>query len=440
MASTKLTRVSATSSEKKLTISTWIKRSYTGEESIIGNNNNGSNWSMFYFNGANKLQFASYISGSYVVRYTTNRVFNDVGAWYHLVATVDVSLASPEVKVYVNGEEQTSLQYNVTPSQNADIGWFNDWNFEIGVQFDTSYYLNGTLADLYYIQGYIHPASTFGETDSTTGIWKPKTNPTINYGGNGGNSLHLKFENSASMHTDSGSNNITLSTAGTLSQTKDCPSHNFSTLNPIVRLASGSNAYSQGANTFTDASGSYNTCFSTIGMFNGQGKYYAEFKVASGSSILFGIADHKASGVIDRIQRGENRYLGEYANAYGYQMNGNFYYNGSSTSTGYDSFTTANVIGMAVDMDNLKIYWHKDGVYQNSKDPASDNGESINAPTGAYHMAISAASSAANVNFGNGLFGTTAITSAGTNAAGHGLFEFNVPTGYTALSSKGLNE
>ena len=48
------------------------------------------------------------------------------------------------------------------------------------------------------------------------------------------------------------------------------------------------------------------------------------------------------------------RYLGEYANSYGYQRNGNFYYNGSSTSTGYDSFTTNDIIGMAVDMDNLK--------------------------------------------------------------------------------------
>ena len=54
-------------------------------------------------------------------------------------------------------------------------------------------------------------------------------------------------------------------------------------------------------------------------------------------------------------------------------------------------------------------------------------------------MAISVASSVANVNFGNGIFGTTAISSAGTNAAGHGLFEYDVPSGYTALSSKGLN-
>ena len=42
-------------------------------------------------------------------------------------------------------------------------------------------------------------------------------------------------------------------------------------------------------------------------------------------------------------------------------------------------------------------------------------------------------------NFGNGYFGTTAITSAGTNASGNGDFEYDVPTGFTALCTKGLN-
>ena len=43
-------------------------------------------------------------------------------------------------------------------------------------------------------------------------------------------------------------------------------------------------------------------------------------------------------------------------------------------------------------------------------------------------------------NFGNGYFRTDAISSAGTNASGIGIFEYDVPSGYTALSTKGLNE
>ena len=42
-------------------------------------------------------------------------------------------------------------------------------------------------------------------------------------------------------------------------------------------------------------------------------------------------------------------------------------------------------------------------------------------------------------NFGNGYFASTAVSSAGTNASGNGIFEYDVPTGFTALSTKGLN-
>ena len=284
-----------------------------------------------------------------------------------------------------------------------------------------------------FVDGTALTPSSFGETDSTTGEWTIKASPSVTYGSNG----FFILKNSGSVTDQSGNSNNWTVNSGTLSNTEDCPDNNFATLNVLVRSSGG--AFSQGCNTFTDTSGSYQSAFSSIGMFNGQGKYYAEFKVVSGTSLLFGIADKKLAGVIDRIEDGETRYLGEYANSYGYQRSGTFYYNGSSSSTGYDSFTTNDIIGLAVDMENLKIYWHKNGTYQNSKDPASNNGETIVAPDECYHMAVSVASSVANANFGNGTFGTTAISSEGTNASGHGKFEYNVPTGYTALCTKGIN-
>ena len=436
MATTKIYRTLAANNQKKLTISCWVKRHSAGEQGICGSWYNGAYHGILYFDSNGTLRFYDY-RNSYIMRKYTNAQFNDVGAWYHIVANFDCSISSPTGKLYVNGVEQ-SLETDTNYSQNATTSWNTDYTFNIGSYSGSGNYFNGIIADFYFIQGYTYEAATFGETDATTGAWKPITNPTINYSGTGGNSCHLKFENSANMDLDSGSNNVSFTTSGTLTQTKDCPSHNFATLNNLVRTSGG--AFTQGNNTFTDTSGSYQTCFSTIGMFNGQGKYYAEFKVVSGTSLLFGIADYKLAGVIDRIEDGETRYLGEYANSYGYQRSGLFYYNGSSTGTNYDSYTTDDIIGMAVDMDNLKIYWHKNGTYQGSKNPASNNGETIVAPDQAYHMAISVASSAANANFGNGIFGTTAISSAGTNAAGHGLFEYDVPSGYTALSSKGLNE
>ena len=43
-----------------------------------------------------------------------------------------------------------------------------------------------------------------------------------------------------------------------------------------------------------------------------------------------------------------------------------------------------------------------------------------------------------SINTGNGYFGTTAITSAGSNGNGS-LFEYDVPSGYYALNTKNLN-
>ena len=40
-------------------------------------------------------------------------------------------------------------------------------------------------------------------------------------------------------------------------------------------------------------------------------------------------------------------------------------------------------------------------------------------------------------NFGNGYIQTTAVSSAGTNASNIGIFEYDVPSGYTALCTKG---
>ena len=95
-----------------------------------------------------------------------------------------------------------------------------------------------------------------------------------------------------------------------------------------------------------------------------------------------------------------------------------------------------------------KIYFRKNGdAWFNSGDPTSGS-----TGTGAFGLtagetyfpfvgdSTSGYGAVTSTNFGNGYFGTTAISSEGTNASGIGKFEYDVPTGYTALSTKGLNE
>jgi hypothetical protein len=92
-------------------------------------------------------------------------------------------------------------------------------------------------------------------------------------------------------------------------------------------------------------------------------------------------------------------------------------------------------------MLELVSYGGVNGSWLNSGDPANGTnagatftaGTSITAWTEQYNVGD------VQANFGNGYFGTTAVSSAGTNASGIGIFEYDVPTGYTALSTKGLN-
>ena len=106
-----------------------------------------------------------------------------------------------------------------------------------------------------------------------------------------------------------------------------------------------------------------------------------------------------------------------------------------------------------MDLDNGFIYWSKNGTFLNSGVPTSagtgTGGYAIsniaNSSGGnTYAMGVSLANTGGgrsiSANFGNGYFGTTAISSEGTNASGVGKFEYDVPAGYTALSTKGLNE
>ena len=438
MANTYLTRSkSSPTSDKKGTISFWIKRTNLTNQQATFVSGGGSIDSNIFFENDGTLQVYDYQSGAYQFRYVTNRVFRDSSAWSHIVVRIDTtdSTAGDRVKIYVNGVQETSFSVETDPSQNLTPLFFtNAYAFWIGAYRGSSGYTDGLYTHFHYTDGYAYDASTFGESDSVSGIWKPKTAPSVTYGTNG---FFLKFENSGAMGTDSSGNSNNFTVSGTLTQNVDTPSNNFATMNTLIRSSNGT--FASGNNKFTTSGGAWGSGFATLGMFNGGGKYYMEFKGASGTKIAYGISDFKSSGVIQRTEAGETRYCGEYANSYAYHYGGNFYYSGSSTSTGYDSFTSSNVIGMAVDMDNLKIYFHKDGNYQDSKNPASNNGYTIVAPEGVYLPTITVEDAGATVNFGNGVFDTTVISSEGTNASGIGKFEHDVPTGYTALSTKGLN-
>ena len=135
------------------------------------------------------------------------------------------------------------------------------------------------------------------------------------------------------------------------------------------------------------------------------------------------------------------------AHSYGYyDQNGQVYTSGSGTAYG-NSYSSGSIIGVALDLDNNKLYFSKDGTWQNSANPSSGTGGWSITADKTYMFGIqqySAGSIVLSANYGNGYFQTTEITTnTGTgyqDADGNGRFYYAVPTNFRCLSTKGLNQ
>ena len=443
MASTYITRTpSSAGNRKTFTISVWVKRTTLDSDYIlVAKTGTGASDSFYFGFRANQIQITSQSAGGTSnISVRSNAVYRDTFGWYNLVLAVDTtqSTASDRVKLYVNGSQVTSLELNTYPNQNDDIYGINNTiehafgreNYEGGVDYHE--YL---LSHIHFIDGTAYTPSAFGETDAN-GVWTIKTSPSVTYGTNG--FFILKDGNSVTDQSGN-SNNFTLG-GGTLTKTEDCPDNVFATGNPLHRGTNlGDATFSNGNLTHngTTSGGSYPYTFSTLAASSG--KWYAEFKKITGDTMI-GIG----SGISDS-------FLGGTGSAYGYAMypTGEVFTSGSGNAYG-NALSNNDIIGVAMDLDNSKCYWSKNGVWQNSGDPTSGatgtGAFSIQSTTsnttGFYHFAYGKAGNDVTdieANFGNGYFGTTAVSSAGTNASGIGIFEYDVPTGYTALSTKGLN-
>ena len=437
MATTFLSRTNTTgTSTQKGTISAWIK----GSEEPSGNNQtilaswgDANNHGALLWNGSDKIDAFDYQSG-YASQLQTNAVLRDSSAWYHIVYSWDTTLATADdrQKIYINGVEQTySTRTNY--SQNAATSWnANSYSKRVGA-LNSSSYFSGLISYTAFVDGLQYDATSFGETNAATGIWKINTSPSVTYGTNG---FFLKMDTS-SPGSDTSGNNNTYTASGTPTLAQDNASNNLATMNPLDNYYQGS-IFSNGNNTFltTDVSTTYNT--SSI-MVN-TGKWYVECKVVSGSATTnIGIVGEMADATTGEIKAKEF--------GYAYISNGEFGNNGSASSYG-SSYANGDIIGIALDCTNNKLYFSKNGTFQDSGNPsAGSGGKTITAVAsttlGLYTFAACDTSNGDvrtfSFNFGNGFFGTTAIASSNADAAGHGLFEYAVPTGYYTLNTKNLN-
>ena len=436
MASTYLyrTQVAGTSTQK-FTFSAWVKRTgglsdYSG---LLNCYTGDANRNGIYFGSDTKLNVYFRTSSSSQIYYETSRRFRDITGYYHIVVAVDTtqSTAGDRVKIYVNGVEETNFGSSTNPGQNTNFSVIgtNNLDLEIGrMQYGSTNtkYFNGIMSHVHFTDGYVYTPSTFGETDTTTGEWKIKTNVTgVTYGNNG--FFILKDDNSNLDRSGEG-HNQTIS--GTLTKTEDNPSNVFATLNSLDSATSGTQNFSNGNTTFE----TNKQCRTTLGASSG--KWYCEAKYVNNTSF---------SGIAQ--MDGANAYATNSIVLFG-NNNGEIFVSNSATDTNVGAGTAIDnnsIIMFAMDLDNNRLYIGKNGSWWT--DGAGFNSASLNSyktitrVTGdsfGFKCSSGSGTSTTSWNFGNGFFGTTAITSAGSNGNGS-LFEYDVPSGYYALNTKNIN-
>ena len=439
MATTYLTRVFGTPTNgKKFTFSAWMKKgTLSGDQAFFSTGNSSDPITTFRWNSDGKIYLFYLSSSSMVWEFATNSLYRDCNGWYNVVIAFDSTESSggDRLKLWVNGEQITtwSTEVNVsldmTPTMNTAV------RHDLGTNGPGGNYFTGLMSHVHFVDGTAYPASTFGSTDATTGEWKINTNPTVTYGNNG----FFLLKNDASLTDQSGEgNNFTLG-GGTLTKTEDNPSNVFATINILDNFYNGLTLTN--GNTSWVSGSPYSVTRSTLGASSG--KYYFEMKVVNE-----GNTDYEF-GIVGAAGTSTSSWMGK-ANSYGYayESNGKLRANGTEVDPWGSTYDDGDILGCAFDLDNNKIYFSKNGSWQQSGDPsAGSNGYTIAAAAdttaGAYFVGAGdfsgSSGQSGQFNFGNGYFGTSAISSAGTNASNIGIFEYDVPTGYTALSTKGLN-
>ena len=432
----------------KCTISVWLKRSLLGgTKSIVGCHTDDNNRVLFGFE-EDQLQYRQVDSGSTTVNLITTQVFRDVSAWYHIVLSVDTgqSTAANRIRLYVNGSEVTDFGTETDPDQNLNFGLNNSSIvLKLVQQGEQNDFFDGYMSEFVFIDGQQLTPSSFGEfnSDSPT-IWQPIDVSGLTFGTNG---FYLDFESSGNLGNDAnGGTDLTEVNLAATDQSTDTPTLNYPTWNPLI--ANSDPVYSEGnlqvyAGTRDT---NYQTVISTMAAQNG--KWYCEMKAVQGFE-----GSDKGYG----IYRMDNTYvtttgLGNYVGGYtwSYSAAGLVRTANGTVDNEADDWSDNDIMAVAMDLDNNKVYFAKNNTWINSGDPTSGA-----TGTGAYAIINAAGSKdfysfACTViqetesdnptwqaNFGSPMY---ANSSDAADADGSGAFEYAPPSGYFAMNSKNLAE
>ena len=430
----------ATDARKRTwSISFWCKRTEIGQQQLPWNS--GGNGTLA-FQAADHINFQQFFSDSATAaKYlNTNRLFRDPSAWYHIIIAIDTTQATEahRMRLYVNGEEETSFSSTVYPPQNATATDIYGSYISLGRSLNWGAGFSGYIANYYLISEVQLVPTDVGEYDEDSGIWKPKAYA----GAITAPSTFLEFKDSSNFKTATSGLDASVSSNLTAAdQATDTPTNNFAVFNTLYDYDGV--VINEGATkTTNENTANWRSLVSNIAVQNG--KWYAEFTAGSNSGFVGVGLVEEMTGDLPKTQ-----YLGQLGESIGYYGIGLLFYSGASQTGSFTGYGTGDVIGIALDKTNGFVYWHKNGTWQNSGDPTSGSsgtgGVALSSGYSGYaqsdYYIIGYAHSTASTAYAN-FGGYTADTpsSAASDANGYGTFEYAPPSGYYALCTKNLAE
>ena len=434
------------------TWSGWVKRGNLSDGSsaeTFASSYNGSNTDRIQFTEDDELHVEFKNGSSTVLELHTTQLFRDTSAWYHIVVAFDSNLSqSNRVKIYVNGIQVTSFS---TSSELSTSGYTtkgfnaNSKNFVHGAYEGSSLlnYYDGYLTEVNFVDGSAKAQTDFGEFDDN-GVWIPKQY-TGTYGNNG---FFLEFKQTGTSQNSSGigadtsgnDNHFAVTNLASTDITEDTCTNNFCTFTPIDTPETNPTLSEGNVKLATQASPAYTFDVASFGLQ--QGKWYWEIKCSGAYD-----DDYHMVGIASTQPTAHNQELGYFTNDYGLYGGGgvnSLRYGATFYSYG-NAINNNDIVGVALDLDNNRLYFSINGTFQNSSDPANGtNPISITDPSstdrGFYFPAVcfldGSNSATYEGNWGNPSFSI----SSGNNDGLYGNFEYSVPSGYYALCTKRLAE
>ena len=330
-----------------------------------------------------------------------------LNTWHHLACT----WTSGGKKIWIDGVERAtnSILYSDMPAA-------SDGN-AVGIG-------EGFSGDNKCIDGYMDEIRV-SDTDRYSSTFTPQTTQ-FTADANTMLLIHSDFDGGLGADSSGNANDFTPTNLVASDKMVDSPTNNFATWNPLAY--SGKTAMTEGnLNGYGDDDSSHNLGgTATIGVTSGKWHWENRIKAVGGACSVGIFPSNNNVLSTDDLHQGDPSIY--------YKQDGNKQVDDSSSSYG-NSFTTGDIIGVALNLDDDEIKFYKNNTVQNSGTAIS-----VTATSEFYNpVQAGATNSQITANFGSdSSFAGDETAQGNADSGGVGDFYYEPPTDFLALCTSNL--